>query len=137
MDAEIIEITRSEAEAFVSVLQRCLRRPSAQFFRIKVRKESSIKKHPYTYETIIDAICEASGISKENLKGTRGKRQYSDVRSATSAIIHELWPELSLREIGMFTNRTNHATVMNHLRSVSDIQEVQILYQEIKFKLGI
>jgi chromosomal replication initiation ATPase DnaA len=137
MDAEFIEITRSEAKMVQIILHRCLSRTGVNAFRFKVKKEKEVKICNYTYDTIVDAICEASGVSKENLRGTCRKREYSDMRAVTSAIVTELWPELSLREVGSFTDRGDHSTVIKHLKNVENIPEIQALYREIKFKIKI
>lgn len=137
METTALFLTRSELDAWISSVRHLLHIPEIQ---TTYKKATMVRKRlfasQYTPEDLIDKICEVQGFTPEQLKGKRGKQGLSDTRACVSFILHEVFPNLYLSQIGEYIGR-DHATVVYHLRIVPDTDGIRELYEEIRRKIKL
>lgn len=68
-----------------------------------------------TLASIVDAVCEATGISKSMLVGRRGRKPVTDARQIAYYLMAEFCPHQSFGTIGRTLGR-DHSTVLWGLR---------------------
>lgn len=76
---------------------------------------------------VINAVCEAFGVSRMDLLSQRRHRHLADARIAVSVILRETTP-LSYPRIGQLLNR-DHTTVLHHLRKLEERLEDPVFRQ--------
>lgn len=89
-----------------------------------------------TPDKIVSQVCGIKEVTEEELRSRKKDRKFVDARICVSVLIHELFPRLSLNQIGIYTNK-DHASVLHHYKLAKECPEVRRVYDELKLKLKI
>ena len=74
-------------------------------------------------EIICNTICEVLNVKLSDLKGQKRTREICDARFIMYAIIREMYPTYTLRDLGRTTGGRDHSSIVNALKKHSwDIQ---------------
>ena len=74
-------------------------------------------------EIICQTICEVLNVKISDLKGQKRTREICDARFIMYAIIREMYPTYTLRDLGRTTGGRDHSSIVNALKKHSwDIQ---------------
>lgn len=132
-----IGTTKSEMDFLDEFLCLFFHVPEAQTLQEKVKiVKSQTFNGKYTVESLVDEICTLSGVTLDQVKSRKKKRKLTDVRAIISNLTYEMFPTLTLNEIGDLTGR-NHSTVLHHFEMVNRILELKREYSRIKKQIAI
>ncbi len=86
-------------------------------------------RYDFNLQQIAVDVAERFGIGHADLKRRCNERKVSDVRHVFCAIAKTVHPEYSLKTIGSSIDR-DHCTVINSLKTVRNVKELQLMYFE-------
>jgi len=134
-----INITKEEIDAFLQVMENFIHIPRIESFRKKVEiaKTMNYSAYYHTPEMLMQKIYEVTGITKMEFQGISRKRKIVDIRSASSRILKEYFPELSHGSIGNMQGGRLSSTITNQLWNANNFKDTIRIYEDLKLKLGI
>lgn len=90
-------------------------------------------------EAICNTICEVLNVKLSELRGEKRTREICDARFIMYAIIRELYPSYTLRELGRTTGGRDHSSIVNALKKHSwDVvhhEPYRLKYESVKSEL--
>lgn len=130
-----LKMTKKELDFMVDSLSKRIEHEEAvSLLNRYLEIQRNISSCKYSPETILNAVCHIRNVSVDDVVSRKRDRVYVDTRVLVSVIIHDIFPEMTAKNIGKLLNR-NHSTVIYYYSQVSALKEFQREFIQLRVKL--